>query len=107
MPTIAHASTASRLLDVLEGLLQTPIPVRLRAWDGSTAGPADAPTLVIRNKRALRRIMWSPNELGLARAYMAGEIEVEGDLYDLLERLSDLLWSTPDLRGVPVREVAG
>jgi cyclopropane-fatty-acyl-phospholipid synthase len=108
MPTTtSHATTASKLLDVLESLLQTPIPVRLRAWDGSTAGPLDAPTLVIRHKRALRRIMWQPSELGLARAYVAGEIELEGDLYEALNRLSALLWRAPDLRHVPVREVAG
>ena len=107
MPTITtNPTTASRLLGVLEAMLQTPLPIRLRAWDGSTAGPADAPTLVIRHKRALRRIMWQPNELGLARAYVSGEIDVEGDLYDALSRLSALLWAGPDLHRMPVREVA-
>ena len=107
MPTITtNPTTASRLLGVLEAMLQTPLPIRLRAWDGSTAGPADAPTLVIRHKRALRRIMWQSNELGLARAYVSGEIDVEGDLYDALSRLSALLWAGPDLHRMPVREVA-
>jgi cyclopropane-fatty-acyl-phospholipid synthase len=45
-------STAAKLKSLLENLLQTPIPVRLRAWDGSTAGPDDTPVLVIRHKRA-------------------------------------------------------
>jgi cyclopropane fatty-acyl-phospholipid synthase-like methyltransferase/DUF1365 family protein len=61
-------------------------PVRIRAWDGSCAGPADAPVVVIRSKRALRRLLWAPGELGLARAYVAGELDVEGDLADGFRR---------------------
>jgi steroid 5-alpha reductase family enzyme len=48
------------------------LPVRLRAWDGSEAGPADGPILVARSPRALRRILWRPGQLGLARAYISG-----------------------------------
>jgi len=104
MPT---DSTAAKLKSLLENLLQTPMPVRLRAWDGTTAGPDDAPTLVIHTRRALRRLMWQPNELGLARAYVAGEIEVEGGLYEALTRLAALIWRSPDLHGLPLRAVAG
>jgi cyclopropane-fatty-acyl-phospholipid synthase len=102
-----HASTATRLISLLESLLQTPMPVRIRAWDGTTAGPADAPTLVLHNKRALRRIVWQPNELGLARAYVAGDLELEGDVYDALNRLAALVWRAPDIRDMPLRTVAG
>jgi cyclopropane-fatty-acyl-phospholipid synthase len=55
-------------------------PVRLRAWDGTVAGPEEAPELVIRSPRALRRLLWAPGELGLARAYIAGELDAPGDL---------------------------
>ncbi|MFE0700949.1 class I SAM-dependent methyltransferase [Streptomyces sp. NPDC058872] len=57
-----------------------PLPVRLVAWDGSTAGPNDAPTVVVRTPRALRRMLWQPGELGLAEAYIAGDIDTEDDL---------------------------
>jgi cyclopropane-fatty-acyl-phospholipid synthase len=97
---------APKIAALLENLLQTPIPVRVRAWDGSEAGPADTPVLVIRHKRALRRLMWQPNELGLARAYVSGEIDVDGDLYDALDRLAALIWRSPDIRGLPIRAVA-
>ena len=52
------------------------LPVRIRAWDGSEAGAvdADAPVVVIRSPRALRRLLWQPGELGFARAYVTGEI---------------------------------
>src|SRR5690348_460004 len=108
MPTTTpHNTTATKLKSLLETLLQTPLPIRLRAWDGSTTGPADAPVLVIRHKRALRRLMWQPNDVGLARAYVAGEIDVDGDLYDVLNRLSALVWRSPEVTDAPIRTVAG
>ncbi|GHJ92827.1 cyclopropane-fatty-acyl-phospholipid synthase [Streptomyces sp. NE5-10] len=87
------ADAATRLATLTEDLLGSPLPLRLRAWDGSEAGPADGgPVLVVRDRRALRRMIWKPGELGLARAWVAGEIDVEGDLYEALDRLSGLLW---------------
>lgn len=63
-------------------------PFRLRAWDGSEAGPDDGgPVLWVRDPDALRRLVWRPGELGLAQAYVLGEIDVEGDLADGLRRL--------------------
>ncbi|GAA2495517.1 cyclopropane-fatty-acyl-phospholipid synthase [Winogradskya humida] len=100
-------STATKLLGLLESLLQAPLPVRLRAWDGSEAGPPEAPVLIVRHRRALRRLMWQPNELGLARAYVSGDLDVEGDLYDALHRLASLIWgSAPEPRSLPKAEVA-
>ena len=56
------------------------LPVRLRAWDGSEAGPVDAPLVVLRSPDAVRRMLWRPGELGAAQAYVTGELDVEGDL---------------------------
>ena len=56
------------------------LPVRVRAWDGTEAGPPGAPVVVLRSPLALRRLLWWPGELGLARAYVAGDLDVEGDL---------------------------
>ncbi len=86
------ADAALRLTTLAEELLGTPLPVRVRAWDGSEAGPADAPVLVVRSRRALRRLLWKPGELGLARAWVAGELDIEGDLYEALDRIAGLLW---------------
>lgn len=36
--------------------------------------------LVIRSRRALRRLLWTSGELGLARVYVSGDIGVDGDL---------------------------
>ncbi|MCF3961677.1 SAM-dependent methyltransferase [Streptomyces fuscigenes] len=92
------ADAASRLSALTQELIGAPPPVRIRAWDGSTAGPADGPTVVVRSRRALRRIMWKPGEVGLARAWVAGEIDVEGDLFEVLDRLASFLWERTDAR---------
>ncbi|REE96115.1 class I SAM-dependent methyltransferase [Thermomonospora umbrina] len=60
------------------------LPIRVRAWDGSSIGPAAAPTFVIRHRRALRRLLWKPGEMGLVRAYVAGELDIEGDIFAAL-----------------------
>lgn len=64
------------------------IPIRLRAWDGSVAGPEGAPTIEFTSRRALRRILWSPGQLGLSRAYVAGEIDAPGDIFAAFAALS-------------------
>jgi cyclopropane-fatty-acyl-phospholipid synthase len=63
------------------------LPVRVRAWDGGLAGPVAAPAVVLRSPLALRRILWRPGELGLARAYISGDLDVEGDLTEGLRRV--------------------
>ncbi|TDO18330.1 cyclopropane-fatty-acyl-phospholipid synthase [Mycobacterium sp. BK086] len=72
-------NTAQRLESLVGTALDIELPVRIRAWDGSEAGPA-GPVLVIRSRRALRRLVWAPGELGLARAFVAGDLDVDGDL---------------------------
>ncbi|MBG6215843.1 cyclopropane-fatty-acyl-phospholipid synthase [Arthrobacter sp. CAN_A6] len=74
---------APRIAGALTVVLGTDqLPLRVRAWDGSVAGPAGAPELVFNSRRAFRRILWSPGQLGLARAYVAGEIDAPGDPFE-------------------------
>ena len=69
------------------------IPVHVRCWDGSELGPPDAHVqLMFTSPRALRRMLWAPNELGFARAYVSGDVLIEGDLMSALsalERVAD------------------
>ena len=90
-----HMSVADRLAALVKDTVGIELPVRLRAWDGSEAGPVDAPVLVIRSRRALRRLLWAPGELGLARAYVTGDIDVDGDLADGFRRAWRLARSRP------------
>ncbi|MGH3473898.1 MAG: class I SAM-dependent methyltransferase [Aeromicrobium sp.] len=80
-------NTAGRLLALAEDALGISLPIRLRAWDGSEAGVDGAAVLVISDKKALRHIMWSPGELGIARAYVQGHLDVEGDLAEGLSAI--------------------
>ena len=59
-------------------LVGAPVPLSIRCWDGSEAVVEGAPTLVVRNRRALRRLLYAPGELGIARAYVSGDLDVEG-----------------------------
>lgn len=82
---------ARRLAEALGIILGTDeIPLRLRAWDRSEAGPAGAPVIEFRSRRALRRMLWSPNQLGLSRAYVAGDIDGPGDLFESFSVLSSV-----------------
>ncbi|PZS36998.1 MAG: hypothetical protein DLM58_00310, partial [Pseudonocardiales bacterium] len=83
-------TVADRLAALVRDTVGVDLPVRIRAWDGSEAGPQDGPVLVIRSRRALRRLLWAPNELGFARAYVSGDVEVEGDMLAALDALDQL-----------------
>jgi len=94
----------ARLAPLLEEILGPDLPVGIQAYDGSRLGPVDAPaTLVVRSQRAVRRLVSAPGELGLGRAYVAGELDVEGDIFAALSALRDRL---PGARLGP-REWAG
>ncbi|OWA13571.1 SAM-dependent methyltransferase [Streptomyces sp. CS113] len=82
-----RTGAAHRLAALAQEALGGPLPVRLRAWDGSETGPAEGPVVVVRSRRALRRLLWQPGELGLAQAYVTGELDVDGDLADGLRRM--------------------
>lgn len=83
------ANAAARLAEALAIVLGTPdIPLRLQAWDGSEAGPAGAPLIVFTSRRALRRILWSPGQLGLSRAYVSGDVDAPGDIFASFAALS-------------------
>jgi cyclopropane-fatty-acyl-phospholipid synthase len=77
---------APELVGLMERLLGAKLPVGVRAWDGSRAGNLDGPCVVLKSRRALRHVLWQPGELGLARAYVSGDLDVEGDLAEGLSR---------------------
>ncbi len=76
------------LADTVASVLGGDPPVAIHAFDGSRAGPLDASaTLVIRSPDAIPRVLSAPGELGLVRAYVAGDIEVDGDIEVVLASL--------------------
>jgi len=70
----------------IKGLLGPNLPIRIRAYDGTDVGPKGAATTVtLRSHDALIRMVTAPGELGIARAYVAGDIDIDGNIYDVLE----------------------
>ncbi len=77
-----------RLAEMFETLVGTGTGVRFEAYDGSSAGPKDAiATVRLRTPLGLRYIATAPGDLGLARAYVTRNLEIEGDLHLALRTL--------------------
>jgi cyclopropane-fatty-acyl-phospholipid synthase len=80
-----------QVAEIISSVVGPDVPVRVTAYDGSKAGPDTCEVaLRITSPRALARLATAPGTLGLARAYIAGEIEVDGDVYELLDAMADL-----------------
>ncbi|WP_231743223.1 class I SAM-dependent methyltransferase [Mycobacterium sp. GA-2829] len=82
------------LAEILEILVAGREPLKFRAYDGSTAGPEDATLgLDLKTPRGTTYLATAPNDLGLARAYVSGDLDMvgvhPGDPYDLLRSLTD------------------
>jgi cyclopropane-fatty-acyl-phospholipid synthase len=78
-----------------------PEQVAVTAYDGSVAGPPDAEVTVhVRDPRALTHMVVAPGELGLARGYVSGMLDLDApDHHRALQVLStgthmaDLSWA--------------
>jgi cyclopropane-fatty-acyl-phospholipid synthase len=82
-----------RLADAFAIIVPAERGVGFRAYDGSTAGPVNADVVLeIRSPRAVQYLASAPSQLGLARAYVTGDLEIIGDAYTLLNRLYPVDW---------------
>lgn len=86
---VESASAAHALQPLLSAFLGADPPVTVQLWDGTRFGTGSAGVLHVRSPLALRRLLWSPGELGLGRAYVAGELDAEGDVIAVLAALKD------------------
>ncbi len=104
---------ATRIAPVLDAFFPDGLPVCFTFWDGSSTGPdVEAGRVVVCSVDALRRILWAPGELGLGRAYVAGELEIRGDIVEVLALLEASARTRPDLRSAAaaiaaVRDLGG
>ncbi len=85
---------AVTLGDMFEGLFGADVPVRFSAYDGSTAGRPDAKLgFRLTSPRAVSYLATAPGSLGLARAYIKGDLDIEGvhpgDPYEILKSIDD------------------
>jgi len=83
-----HSDVATAVRGALGGVaggrLQA-LPFTLRFWDGSMlVGESATPVTVVRSPRAFAYVLRAPNQVGLARAWVTGVLDVEGDLEAVL-----------------------
>jgi cyclopropane-fatty-acyl-phospholipid synthase len=81
MKDLSSTLTSAKLTlaEVFETLLAGPAPIRFTAYDGSSYGPEDAPVgLNLKNERGLAYMVTAPGDLGMARAYVSGDLDVIG-----------------------------
>jgi cyclopropane-fatty-acyl-phospholipid synthase len=82
-----------KLADAFAIMVPAERGVGFRAYDGSTAGPANADVVLeVRSPRAVQYLASAPSQLGLARAYVTGDLEIVGDAYTALSRLYPMTW---------------
>ncbi|MFP5389265.1 MAG: class I SAM-dependent methyltransferase, partial [Thermoleophilia bacterium] len=97
---MAFSSTAPLRREIEARIPDRPFAVEF--WDGtrlpSTDG--DGPTFRLRSPRAAAHVLRAPGQLGLGRAYVSGEIEV--DDMDAVIALLDS-WDPPSLEGADKR----
>ncbi|MBO2455816.1 class I SAM-dependent methyltransferase [Actinomadura barringtoniae] len=80
------------LARVFERLAGAGAPVEFTAYDGSRAGvPGAGIRFDVRSPYAVSYLVHSPGALGLARAYVAGMIDVSGDMYTALKTMQQVM----------------
>ena len=66
-----------KIAEIVQMMVEDTPPMRFEAFDGSSFGPVDAQyTLRLKNERGLRYVATAPGDLGLGRAYVAGDLDV-------------------------------
>ena len=69
-------------------------PFKVEFWDGTLlpATDGDGPTFYVRSPQAAAHALLAPGQLGLGRAYVSGQIEVD-DIDAVIELLDS--WQAP------------
>jgi cyclopropane-fatty-acyl-phospholipid synthase len=77
------------LAEVFERVAGPDAPVEFHAFDGSRAGSESSPVrITIKSRTAVAYLAQAPGALGLARAYVSGHLDVDGDMYGALARMA-------------------
>jgi cyclopropane-fatty-acyl-phospholipid synthase len=98
------------LAQVFEAIAGPDAPVEFAAYDGSRAGAPGSPVrITVRSPVAVSYLAQAPGALGLARAYVSGHLDVDGDMYTALARMAKAQTMNIDLseRLRMLRELGG
>jgi cyclopropane-fatty-acyl-phospholipid synthase len=100
--TLTGTKTETKLTiaEALDAVLPGGVPFRFGAFDGSVTGPEDAAIRVhLATERGLSYILSAPTDLGLARAYVSGDLHIEGvhpgDPYEGMKAFTALRFERP------------
>src|SRR5215472_2446475 len=86
------------LAQVFESIAGPDAPVEFQAYDGSTAGARGSPVkITVRSPVAVSYLAQAPGALGLARAYVSGHLDVDGNMFTALSRLTKVQSSSLSL----------
>lgn len=78
------ARASERIYSLLTRISGASSP-RLRLWDGREIGPSAADSvLVLRHPGAFRSMLVPPNDLSAGEAYVYDDIDIEGDIFEVL-----------------------
>ncbi len=94
------------IADLITTVTEGAVPMRVEAADGSVVGSSDEGLILrLHSERALRYLITAPGDLGLARAYVSGELELigahPGDPYIALRALANWNFRRPPLSELP------
>lgn len=95
------------LAEMLDLVSEGPFPISFTAYDGSRTGPPDSEFgVVLKTPRGANFIATAPGDLGLARAFVSGDLDLVGaplgDPYPIFKKLIEEI----RLRRPGVKEVA-
>jgi cyclopropane-fatty-acyl-phospholipid synthase len=77
------------LADVFEQFAGPDAPVEFRAFDGSRAGAQGSDVrITVKTPTAVKYLAQAPGAMGLARAYVSGQLDLDGDMYTALARMA-------------------
>ena len=89
-----------RVAEIFEVIVGADSGVGITAYDGSTAGPPDATNILkVQSREALQYLATAPSDLGAARAFITGAIDVEGDLATVVRAIA-----LNNLAALPLRD---
>ncbi|GMA18713.1 class I SAM-dependent methyltransferase [Arsenicicoccus piscis] len=93
--------------DLIHTVTTGELPMRITAFDGTDVGPQDSPVRIeVKNRRGLDYLLTAPGDLGIARAYLMGDLEVYGIHPGNPYQAFQLLKSGVSTRRPKAREIA-
>ena len=89
-PSVDAPTVAETLRPALDAILPGGPPIQFEFWGGSTLGRDTGPgRAIMRTPDSVRHLIGAPGQLGFARAFVLGDVTVEGPLAPTLRALHD------------------